>query len=70
MNPVQCSQYVYRRKRMRCEEPVKVLEILRLTEQGYSQREIAQSVKCGKSTVGEIQKRCRNCKLQTMWQKK
>jgi hypothetical protein len=49
---------------MRYEEPVKVLEILRLTEQGYSQREIAQSVKCGKSTVGEIQKRCRNCKLQ------
>lgn len=48
---------------MRCEEPVKVLEILRLTEQGYSQREIAQSVKCGKSTVGEIQKRCRNSKL-------
>ncbi len=49
---------------MRCEEPVKILEILRLTEQGYSQREIAKSVKCGKSTVGEIQKRCRNCKLQ------
>lgn len=49
---------------MRCEEPVKILEILRLTEQGYSQREISQSVKCGKSTVGEIQKRCRNCKLQ------
>ncbi|KJR45106.1 hypothetical protein UF75_4521 [Desulfosporosinus sp. I2] len=48
---------------MRCAEPVKVLEILRLTEDGYSQREIAQSVKCGKSTVGEIQKRCRNCKL-------
>ena len=34
---------------MRCEEPVKIQEILRLTEQGYSQREIAQSVKCGKS---------------------
>ena len=49
---------------MRCEEPVKVLEILRLTEQGYSQREIAQSVKCGKSTVGVIQKRCRKCDLQ------
>ena len=49
---------------MRCEEPVKILEILRLSEQGYSQREISQSVKCGKSTVGEIQKRCRNCKLQ------
>ncbi|MBP1763023.1 MAG: family transposase [Firmicutes bacterium] len=49
---------------MMCEEPLKILEILRLTEQGYSQREIAQSVKYGKSTVGEIQKRCRNCKLQ------
>ncbi len=49
---------------MRCEEPVKILEILRLTEQGYSQRQISQSVKCGKSTVGEIQKRCRNGKLQ------
>ena len=49
---------------MRCEEPVKIIEILRLTEQGYSQREIAQSIKCGKSTVGEIQKRCRNCGLQ------
>jgi transposase len=41
-------------KKMRCEEPVKIIEILRLTEQGYSQREIAKSVKCGKSTVGEI----------------
>ena len=49
---------------MRCEEPVKIIEILRLTEQGYSQREIAQSVKCGKSTVGEIQRRCRQAKLQ------
>jgi len=49
---------------MRCEEPVKIIEILRLTEQGYSQREIAKSVKCGKSTVGEIQKRCRHAKLQ------
>ena len=48
---------------MRCEEPVKILEILRLSEQGYSQREIAASVKCGKSTVGEIQKRCRSCQL-------
>jgi transposase len=42
---------------------VKIIEILRLTEQGYSQRKIAQSVKCGKSTVGEIQKRCQKCKL-------
>lgn len=49
---------------MRCEEAVKILEILRLTEQGYSQREIATSVKCGKSTVGEIQNRCRRTNLQ------
>ena len=48
---------------MRCENPMKIIEILRLTEQGYSQRDIAKSVKCGKSTVGEIQKRCRNCNL-------
>lgn len=39
---------------MRCVEPVKVIEILRLTEQGYSQREIARSVKCGKSTVADV----------------
>jgi transposase len=44
---------------MRCEESVKIVEILRLLEQGYSQRDIAASVKCGKSTVGDIQKRCR-----------
>ena len=43
---------------MRCEEPVKIIEILRLWDQGYSQREIAASVKCGKTTVGEIQRRC------------
>jgi len=46
-------------KRMRCEEPVKIVEILRLLEEGYSQREIASSVKCGKTTVGEIQRRSR-----------
>lgn len=49
---------------MRCVEPVKVIEILRLTEQGYSQREIARSVKCGKSTVADVQKCCRECNLQ------
>jgi DNA-binding NarL/FixJ family response regulator len=37
---------------MRYEEPMKIIEILRLGEQGYSQREIARSVNCGKSTVG------------------
>ncbi|GHV34196.1 integrase [Spirochaetia bacterium] len=44
---------------MRYEEPMKIIEMLRLGVQGYSQREIAQSVNCGKSTVGEAQKRCR-----------
>ena len=44
---------------MRCEEPMKIIKILQLWEQGYSQREIAASVKCAKSTVGIIQKKCR-----------
>jgi len=48
---------------MRCEEPMKIIEILRLWEQGYTQREIAASVKCAKSTVGVIQKKCRECGL-------
>jgi len=48
---------------MRCEDPVKIIEILRLWEQGLSQREIALSVKCGKTTVGEIQRRCRESGL-------
>jgi transposase len=42
---------------------VTVLEILRLTEMGYSQRKIGESVKCSKSTVGEIQIRCREIGL-------
>ncbi|OPX94662.1 MAG: Integrase core domain protein [Pelotomaculum sp. PtaB.Bin104] len=44
---------------MRCEEPVRILEILRLTEQGYGQRDIGKSAGCSKSTVGEVQRRCR-----------
>ncbi len=48
---------------MRYVEPVRIIEILRLWEQGYSQREIAASVKCAKSSVGEVQKRCREHKL-------
>lgn len=35
-----------------------IAEIWRLWEMGLSQREIANSVKCGKTTVGEIQHRC------------
>lgn len=48
---------------MRCEEPVRILEILRLTEFGYSQRKIADSVGCAKSTVGEVQRRSREAGL-------
>jgi transposase len=45
---------------MRYEEPLKILEIMRLwEEQGLSQRDIADSVNCSKSTVGEVQRRCR-----------
>jgi len=42
---------------------VTVLEILRLTEMSYSQRKIGESVKCSKSTVGDIQRRCREIGL-------
>ena len=45
---------------MRCEEEVKILEVLRLWEMGLSQRQIADSVKCGKTTVGELQGRCKD----------
>ena len=41
---------------MRCTETVRILEIVRLWEHGLSQREIAKSVNCGKSTVGDIQR--------------
>lgn len=44
---------------MRCIETMSILEIMRLWEHGLSQREIAVSVDCGKSTVGEVQRRCR-----------
>jgi len=48
---------------MRCTEIVNILEIARLSELGLTQREIADSVKCGKSTVGDVQKRCRDAGL-------
>jgi len=37
---------------------MKIIEILRLWEAGYSQREIAASINCSKSAVVNIQKRC------------
>ena len=48
---------------MRSIEPVKILEILRLTEMGLSQRDIVKGAGCSKTTVGEIQKRNRKLQL-------
>jgi hypothetical protein len=48
---------------VRCEEPLTVLEILRLAERHHSQTQIANSVKFSKTTVHEIQKRCREIGL-------
>ncbi len=44
---------------MRWTEAMRITEILRMTEQGYGQREIASSARCAKSTVGEVQRRAR-----------
>ena len=38
---------------------MKIIEMLRMSESGLSQREIAASSGCGKSTVGEVLKLCR-----------
>ena len=49
---------------MRCLDHMKVTEILRLSEMGYfTLREIAASVGCSKTTVGEILTRCKECGL-------
>ena len=48
---------------MRCKEPMKIIETLRLWEQGYTQREIAASVNCSKTTVAGLQKRLRELGL-------
>jgi transposase len=37
---------------------MKIIEVMRLWEQGHSQRKIAAGVNCSKSTVVEIQQRC------------
>ena len=39
---------------------MKIVEMLRLSELGMSQRQIAQSAGCGKSTVGETLKLCKD----------
>ena len=48
---------------MRSEEPVKIIEILRLTEMGFSQRDIVKGAGCSKTTVGEIQKKSKELQL-------
>lgn len=52
---------------MRCVEPIKIIEILRLGGQGFTQQEIAASVKCSKSTVRETQRRCREAGQRRAW---
>jgi len=42
---------------MRCIGVMKIIEVVRLGEQGYSQREIALSVNCSKTTIASLQKR-------------
>ena len=63
MSETSCNTKILRGETVRCEEVVTILEILRLTEAGHSQRKIAASVGCSKSTVGEIQRRCRKIGL-------
>lgn len=45
---------------MRSTEKMKIIEMLRLSEMSMSQREIAASAGCGKSTVGELLKLCKD----------
>jgi transposase len=42
---------------------MKIIELLRLWEQGYTQREIAASVNCSKTTVAGLQKRLKETGL-------
>lgn len=49
---------------MRCLEYMQITEILRLKEMGsLTYRDIASSVGCSKTTVGDIIKRCKECSL-------
>ena len=45
---------------MRRTKELRIIEMLRLSEMGMSQREIAASSGCGKSTVGEVLKLCKD----------
>lgn len=48
---------------MRCLEPMKIKEILRLHELGFNYREIASSIGGSKTTVGEILSNCKEHNL-------
>ena len=48
---------------MRCMESMKIIEVLRLGEQGYSQRDMGLSVNCSKSAVATVLKRCKELGL-------
>lgn len=48
---------------MRCTETMRILEIMRLNKQGLTQAEIATSVNCGRSTVGDILRKCQEVNL-------
>jgi len=48
---------------MRCTETMRILEIMRLNNQGLTQLEIATSVNCGRSTVGDILRKCQEYRL-------
>lgn len=49
---------------MRCLEFMKITEILRLKAMNlFTYRDIAQSIGCSKTTVGDILKRCKECGL-------
>jgi transposase len=48
---------------MRRVEKVKIVEILRLSEKGMTQRAIGAVAGCGKSTVGDVLMRCKNSEV-------
>ena len=54
----------HRRDIMRCLEHMKIVEILRLKAMNiFTYREIAQSVGCSKTSVGDVLSRCKECGL-------
>jgi len=48
---------------MRSVEEMKIVEMLRLSEQGFSHRQIAAGAGCGKTTVSKVLKLCKDVNL-------